>query len=157
MTEELLSNQAAIELLTELVPGRTAQQWAVALQNNRNPSRKVPHRIPYVRMSGSVFYKRDDIASFAEFEKVRQLGSIKLSPRIAEALRAYGVGDPGGSTTGRSLNVSAVNLQVDQSTAKPFIQVIATDPLMVYRIEVPDAKALAQELAQAVDAAERIA
>ncbi|TDG24935.1 hypothetical protein EYW47_08925 [Paraburkholderia silviterrae] len=100
-------------------------------------------------------YSRDDLASLIEFEKTKRIGGVKLSGRAAEAMRAFGIGEKGGSTTGRKLNVSAVTLQADQATGARFVQLITSDPLMVYRLEISEAKALAKELADAAHAGER--
>lgn len=155
MTEELLSNSFAAQVLNELLPGKTVQQWELWLQNNRNQSRRVSYRIPFVRMAGGVFYLREELAKFVEWEQSRQLGSIKLTGRAAEVVRAFGIGSASGSTTGRKLKVTDINPQIDDSTGKPFIRLVFDDPLMVYRIEVDAAQLIAQELIEAINVCER--
>lgn len=157
MTEELLSNAVAAQVLSELMPEKTPDQWALWLQNNRNQARRVSYRIPFEKMAGGVFYRRDELAKFAEWEKARQLGTIKLTGRAAEVLQAFGIGSATGSTTGRKLKVTGINPQVDQATGKPFIQCITDDPLMVYRLELDEAKAILKELGEAVGWCERAA
>ena len=49
----------------------------------------------------------------------------------------------------------AVTLQVDQATRTRFVQLVTSDPLMVYRLELGEAKALAKELADCAHAGER--
>ena len=155
MVEELLNNNVAATVLSELLNDKTPEQWAVWLQNNRNQSRRVPYRIPFERMAGGIFYHREELAKFAEWEKSRQLGTIKLTGRAAEVVRAFGIGKSGGSTTGRKLNITGINPQIDDVTGKPYVQLITDDPLMVYRLEVSEARSLANELGEVVEVCER--
>ena len=150
MADELLSNQVTAGLLAELLTDKTPEQWSLWLQNNRNQSRQVPYRIPFVKMAGGVFYRREELGKYAEWEKMRQIGTIKLTGRAAEALQAVGYGTPYGSTTGRKLKVSAIAPQVDQATAKHFVQIVTTEPLMVWRLEPDEARALSTELIDVV-------
>ncbi|MFJ4395883.1 hypothetical protein [Pseudomonas sp. NPDC089396] len=154
MSEELVSNTVAAQTLHELEPSKTIEQWANWLQNNRNQSRTVSYRIPFERLAGGVFYRHDDLTAFIEWEKSRQLGTLKLTGRAAEAMRAFGIGEKGGSTTGRKLKIDGINLQVQDGV--PYIQLVMTDPLMVYRLEVDEAEAIIQEMAEVVSACKRI-
>lgn len=155
MVEELLGNSMAAQVLSEQFQGKTPDQWSGWLQNNRNQSRRVPYRIPFQRISGGIFYSSEELGKFIEFEKQRQLGTIKLTGRAAEVLKAFGVGTQGGGTTGRKLKVGGINPQIDQVTGKPYIQIITDDPLMVYRLEPGEAKSIAKELSEAVGVCER--
>lgn len=157
MTEELLSTAVAAEALHELDSSKTVDQWAYFLQNNRNRARKVGYRIPFDKIAGAAFYQRGELLKFVEWDRARQIGTIKLTGRAAEVVQAFGIGSKGGSATGRALQVSSVHLQVDPASGKPFVQVITAEPLMVYRMEASDAKAFAAELVEAATAAERIA
>ncbi len=157
MTEDFLSNALAAQRLAEIIPDKSAEQWALWLQNNRNQSRRVPYRIPFERIAGGVFYRPDDLAHYAEWEKSRQLGNMKLTGRAAEVIRAFGIGTGGGSTTGRKLKVTGINPQFDEATRTVFIQLITDDPLMVYRIELSEAKQIARDLIEAIGACERSA
>ncbi|VVP89042.1 hypothetical protein [Pseudomonas fluorescens] len=155
MTEELLSNSVAAQTLCELEPEKSVEQWMHWLQNNRNQSRRVPYRIPFERMAGGVFYRREELVSFIDWEKSRQLGALKLTGRAAEVMRAYGIGEKSGSATGRKLKVTAINPQVDEATGTPFVQFITSDPLMVYRLELDEAEAIIREMAEAVGVCKR--
>jgi hypothetical protein len=157
MTEELLSNTVAAQLLAEVVLNKTPEQWALWLHNNRNSTRKTPYRIPYEKLGGGVFYRREEIAKFAEWEKQRHLGTIKLTGRAAEMMKAFGIGSASGSTTGRKFNLNSINLQTDAATGKTFIQMLTDDPLMVYRLELDEAQAIAKELSEVANAGKRIA
>ncbi|MDR5811191.1 hypothetical protein [Caballeronia sp. LZ019] len=156
MTEELLSTQAAAELIAAEIDesGGTAY-WSRVLTNNRREDRNPPHRVAFQRLGGGAFYRPEDVAAFVEFEKSRRLGVLKLSGRAAEAVRAFGIGEKGGSATGRKLNVSALTLQLDQATGAHFVQLVTNDPLMVYRLELSEARALAKELADTAQAGQR--
>src|SRR5471030_3437468 len=114
MNTELLNTSAASDELCKLLPEKGAKQWYTWLQNNRNEARKVTYRIPYERFGNMAVYARDELLKFVEWEKSFQLGKIKLSSQAVEALHAFGVGQPGGSTTGRKLNITGINSQVDQ-------------------------------------------
>jgi hypothetical protein len=153
MTEELLSNSVAAQMLHDLEPEKTPEQWMHWLQNNRNQSRTVPYRIAFERMAGGVFYRQEELTAFIEWDKSRKLGTLKLTGRAAEVMRAYGIGEKSGSATGRRLKVSGINPQVENGV--PYIQLITNDPLMVYRLEVDEAEAIIQEMAEAVGVCKR--
>lgn len=155
MTDELLSNSVTAQTLFEALPDKTLEQWTLWLQNNRNPARRTPYRIPYVKMGGGVFYRTEELEKYVEWEKARRLGSFKLSGRAAEALRAFGIGEAGGGTTGRKLNITTINPQVDSTSGLLYVQVITNEPLMVYRIEVDQAREIVRELTEAVAVCER--
>jgi hypothetical protein len=148
MDKELLSTQVAGDLLAEMLPDRDAEQWALWLRNNRNQARKATYRIPTVRISNGAFYTRDELAKFAEWEKSRRLGKITLTGRAAEALRAFGIGEAGGSTTGRKLEYS-VTPQVGED-GSTFVQFVIEKPtLAVYRLDRTELAQLVKELAEA--------
>lgn len=155
MDDDLLNGSVAAQMLSELLMEKNPTQWALWLQNNRNQLRNVSFRVPYVKMAGGVFYRRDDIAKFAELEKSRQLGTIKLTGRAKEALAAFGVGTANGSTTGQKLTVTGINPQVDQTNGKTFIQLVVSEPLKVYRLELDQAEAILKELSEAVQCIKR--
>lgn len=154
--EELLSTQGAAECLSRQLPTKTAKQWALWLRNNRNTARRAIYRVPSEQIGRSAFYSQEELAKFAEWEKIRQLGTLKLTGRAAEVMQAYGIGTASGGRTGRKLKVTGINPQVDQATGKTYIQIIADDPLMVYRLELDEAKAIAKELTETISACERI-
>jgi hypothetical protein len=154
--EELLSTAAAAEYLSQHLPDKSPEQWALWLRNNRNHSRKAVYRVKAQQLGRMAVYTPDELVKFVEFEKQRQLGTIKLTGRAAEVMRAYGIGEAGGGTTGRTMNVTAINLQNDPVTGKPYIALVLNEPLMVYRLEVDQARSVSKELAELVAAAERI-
>lgn len=144
--EELLSNSFAAQTLSEMLPDKTTEQWQLWLQNNRNQSRRVPYRIPFMRMAGGVFYYREELLKFSEWEKGRQQGAIKLTGRAAEVMEAFGIGSSMGSATGRRLKITSINPQQDEGTGKHFVQMIVEDPLRVYRLETDEALRIADDL-----------
>lgn len=148
--QELLNTGVAAEHLASLNAGRNVAQWALWLQNNRNPARRAAYRVPYVKLGGGVFYDRDELDRFAEFERGRQLGAIKLTGRAAEVVKAMGIGTVGGSTTGRRMTVTGVLGQIDEVTRQPFVQFITAEPFMVYRLDLQQAGDIAKGLLQAV-------
>ncbi|MHB1402123.1 MAG: hypothetical protein ACYCWB_06960 [Thiobacillus sp.] len=154
--EELLSNSYTAQTLSEMLPDKTAEQWHLWLQNNRNQSRRVPYRIPFVRMAGGVFYYREELIKFSEWERGRQQGAIKLTGRAAEVLEAFGIGSSTGSATGRKLKITSITPQQDEGTGKPFVQLIMEDPLRVYRLETDEALRIADDLTVAARQSSRV-
>lgn len=152
---ELLSSGVAAEILNELMPDKTPGQWALWLQNNRNQTRKVSYRIPFERMGGGVFYRREELAAFADWEKGRELGVVKLSNRAAEALRAFGIGEQGGGAQGRRFKGASANPQTANDGSGAFVQVIIEEPLMVFALTPDQAIEFAKELGEAGKAARR--
>lgn len=148
----ILNTRAAAEYLHEQIPGDSVQYWRQALINNRRSDRTPPYRVGFKTVGRAAFYTPDELANFVEFEKGRRLGTMKLTGRAAEVMRAFGIGTASGSTTGRKLTVTAITPQTDEGTGKPFIQFITDDPLMVYRLELHEAKTIARELIDAIGA-----
>lgn len=155
MTVELLSNSVAAATLAELSPEKTEAQWLHWLQNNRNQSRSVPYRVPFERMAGGVFYRLEELVQFLDWEKSRQLGTIKLSGRAAEAMRAFGVGEPGGGSHGRQWKGGDANLANSQDRVS--VQVIINEPLLVFSLTPEEALEFASRLVDAGNAAKQIA
>lgn len=153
MEQELLSNSMAAQSLSEQLQDKTAEQWAGWLQNNRNQSRTVPYRIPFERVSGGVFYARDELDKFIEFEKQRLVGSIKLTGRAAAVLHAYGTGTSGGTRHGRQWKGGSANLANDNGDV--FVQAVVSEPLTVFRMTAEQAIEFGTELVQTGKAAER--
>lgn len=150
MKEDLLSTQAAAAALHEAIP-EPEGYWARFLMNNKRPDRNPPFRVEFVKMGGGVLYPRKALADFIAWEKSRRLGTTKLTGRAAEALRAFGIGEAGGGTTGRSLECT-VHPQQDPTTGQPYIQLIVKNPLLVFHLNVGQAEELIRELQSAVNA-----
>lgn len=154
-TEEVWSNTFTAQVLSQRLVARNVEQWTLWLRNNRNQSRQVPYRIPFVRVSNATFYRPDDIDKFVEWEKSRQLGTMKLTGRSAEVMRAFGIGGiggAGGSTTGRKLEIIGINQQFDEGNGEPYVQLVLGDPLMVYRLSSAQAAQMAADLLKAAEA-----
>lgn len=149
-TTDLLSRQVAAEWLTERLTDKNAEQWALWLRNNANQARHATYRIPTESIGRGTFYNIEELTKFVEFERGRQLGSIKLKGRAAEVARAFGLGSTSGSTTGRELLISAIDPQFDEVSGKTLVRMVTDSPLMVYRLEVSQAKKIAAELLEAV-------
>lgn len=145
-TNELLSTQAAAEYLSSHLTEKSTEQWALWLRNNRNQARRAIYRVKSEQMGRMAVYAPEELAAFIEFERSRNLGTIKLTGRAVEVMRAYGLGEASGSTTGRKLTVTNVNLQIENLTQKAYVQVITSEPLMVYRLEPEQAIKIGAEL-----------
>ena len=154
---ELYGNSFAAQYLSEQITDKTPEQWELWLRNNRNQSRKVPYRIAFERISNATFYRPEELAKFVEWEKSRQLGVMKLTGRSAEVMRAFGIGSSNGSTTGRKLEIVGITDQFDEATGARFVQLIISEPLMVYRLDPDQARQVAAKLLNAAGSPESIA
>jgi hypothetical protein len=142
------STQAAAEHLAGQF-GETVDYWITRLANMRNPKRKVSYRLNFAATEGRLgMYAEEDLRAFTEFEKTRRIGDIKLSPRAAEALHAFGIGQPGGSTTGRKLKYAATIQPSNDSTSNPFVQLLIKDPLLVFRLDQGEFNVLVADLCE---------
>jgi hypothetical protein len=149
------STQAAAEHLAKQI-GETVDYWMTRLANMRNPKRQVSYRLNFAKTEGRLgLYAEKDVHAFVEFEKTRRIGDVTLSPRAAEALRAFGVGEAGGGTRGRAFSGSS-NLQPAEDGHPPVVQLIVNTPLMVFALSPAQALELGQELIDNANAAKRI-
>lgn len=147
--EELWGNSVAAQFLAEQMPVRKADGWNLWLRNNRNQSRRASYRIPIVRISNGSFYQPAEVQKFVEWEKSRQIGTIKLTGRSLEVMRAFGVGEPGGSTRGRKLEVVGISREKDTGSGDWYVRFVTADPLMVYRLTPEQARSVGQQLLDA--------
>ena len=58
-------------------------------------------------------------------------------------------------STGRNLDITDINPQIDEATGKPFIQVITGTPFAVYRLDLDRAEAIAREMLESIDVCRR--
>lgn len=154
MEEVLYTSSKAAVVLHEQLRDKTIAQWETWLRNNRNGTRNAVHSIPFERVGKGAMYRAEDLAKFVVWEKSRRLGTMKLSNRAAEALHAVGFGEQGGSATGRSLDCQVV-AAIDEATGRHFAQLVIRNPLLVFRLESEQVRALAYELTEMADAFDR--
>ena len=152
--ETLFTTQAAAEWLEQAIPGESQRYWRNVLINNRRSDRNPPHVIPVSMMGKTALYTLEALQDFASFEKGRRLGQVKLTARAAEVVRAFGIGQ-GGTSTGRKLKLSGINPQVDEATGHTFVQLIVADPLLVFRLEIDEARSLCNELLEVISVCEK--
>lgn len=153
-TTELLNRQVAAEWLAEQLQDKNAEQWALWLRNNANTARRASYRIPTEQIGRGTFYNLVELEKFAEFEKGRQLGQLKLTGRAAEVLQAFGTGTEGATTNGRKWKGASTNLGTDKGAA--FVQTIINEPLVVFAMTAAQAIDFGRELIEAGRAAQRI-
>lgn len=147
---ELYNTGAAAEWLDKALPGETPDYWRHQLINNRRNDRKHPHVIPHATLGKRmVVYTEEALAEFVEFERARRIGAIKLSPRVAEVVAAFGLGEGGGSGTGRKLQYSVEGLTDIDGDQSHFVRLITYNPLRYWRLSPEEAVALADELVRA--------
>lgn len=152
---EFVTTADASKYLVDAVPGETEQYWSRRLTNLRRADRTQPYELNFCKYDGKTgLYKQQDIVAFAEFEKTRRLGEMKLTGRAAAALRAFGVGEPGGGSRGREFNGSA-NLQPADGGHPPIVQLIINNPLLVFALSPARAWALGNELIESANVAKR--
>jgi hypothetical protein len=143
-TQELLNTNAGADLLAALLPERDAAQWALWLRNNRNQSRRASYRIPLTHLSGAAFYQRTELEKFAEWEKARKEGAIKLTGKAAEVARAFGIGEQGGGAFGRTWKGATVTPGLGKEEV--FIQTLIREPFMVFEMNPDEAEAFGRDL-----------
>jgi hypothetical protein len=153
MSDNIFNTNAAADFLNELVPGESPAYWNQRLINARRTDRKQSFTLPFSTINKAAFYEEADLKQFAEFEKARRLGKVKLSGRAAEALRAFGMGEQGGGSKGRQFKA---NLQTSNDSGAAFVQTIINEPLMVFAMSPEDAIAFGKELVESGQAAQRI-
>ncbi|ELY5870242.1 hypothetical protein SNN82_000408 [Cronobacter sakazakii] len=151
---DLLTSKRAAEYLNEELPGRSVKYWQQWLANNRNHSRRSAYRIPFHNLEGirAAHYELTELDKFIEFEMQRQLGSVTLSGRAAEVIRAYGIGENNGGLTGRKMAITAIHKREDEKTKDAYIQLVIEEPLMVFRLQISEALDLANKLLDAASA-----
>jgi hypothetical protein len=154
-TEELFNSGTAGQILSEALPAKTPEQWALWLRNNRNQSRPASYRVTCQHFAGGVFYLREDLMKFVEWEKARQLGTIKLSGRTAEVIQAFGLGESGGGSYGRKLAYNVLLGFEEDNPKSQFVRLMIERPLGVFRLSADEADALARELQEAASAIRR--
>lgn len=152
-TTELLSRQAAAEWLAQQLQDKSVEQWALFLRNNANNARRAVYRLPVEQIGRSSFYQPDELSKFVQFEQGRQLGTLKLSGRAAQAMQAFGIGQDGGSTKGRKWKGGSANLANDNGGV--FVQAVISEPLTVFAMTAAQAIEFGKELIEAGLAAQR--
>lgn len=153
--DDLLDTDAAGHRLSKALTEKTPAQWALWLRNNRNQSRHASYRISVQRFGKKACYLPVDLERFVDWEKSRQLGTVKLSGRVVEVMRAYGMDEVGGSNYGRKLDYE-VQLSAEQDRPdKQFVRLMIKRPLYVFRLEADQAEALAKELLDLVQVIRR--
>lgn len=154
MTEETLyTTQAAGDWLHEEVPGESSEYWQHVLINNRRTDRNPPHKIAFTTMGRAAVYTREALRAFAEFEKLRRIGQVKLTGRAAEAVAAFGIGTQGGSALGRVWKGAGVALA--HRDGVNLVQVIINEPLTVFVLSAEEAMKFGRELIEVGEAARR--
>ena len=152
---DLLDTEAAGRWLSQALAIKTPAQWALWLRNNRNQSRRASYRINVQRFANKACYLPVDLERFVDWEKSRQLGTVKLSGRVVEVMRAYGMNEVGGSNYGRKLDYE-VQLSAEQDNPdKQFVRLMVKRPLGVFRLEADEAETLAKELLDTAQAIRR--
>ncbi len=134
--------------------GGSSACWVTWLANDRKPERA--NRLPPVRGPGRPRYLGAAVQAFVDAERARRMQRSGPSGRVAEVMRAFGIGESDGSSTGRRLDCQ-VSAQLDEATGEGFVQMAVASPLRIYRLEPAQARELALQLAREAKDAERLA
>ena len=145
-----LTTKGAATYLADKLPHKKIEQWELWLRNNRNNSRKAIYRVASELIGRSAYYTHEELNRFVEFERQRYVGTLKLPGRAAEVMLAFGVGQAGGSTTGRVFDYQ-ISPQIDACTDTPFVQLVTQNPLRIWRLSTDQAKEFASELIEAAN------
>ena len=148
-----LNVKDAAQRLADLLGGN-ADRWRVWLANDRRPGRA--QQLTPVMGPGRPRYQLAALEAFVTTERALRLKESGPSGRIAEVLKAVGIGEEGGSSTGRRLDCQ-VSAQLDEATGTGFIQMVVATPLLVYRLSPDQARDLAVNLYREAADAERYA
>jgi len=152
----LYNTAAAADFLHEQLPGNTPAYWNGRLVNMRRIDRSSALAIPFSRSGKVAFYDEADLRIFADFERMRHLGKVKVTGRAAEALKAFGIGEAGGGAQGRVFKGGAVNIQLNNDDGQPFVQTILNEPLTVFAMTADQAIEFGKELIEAGQAVKNI-
>lgn len=151
---QLLSQAEAAELLRAAF-GDSRRYWTSRLQNERRDDRQstVKSPIPWRKQDGRIVYARQALDVWVASELARRLAR-GLTPinRAGEVLEAFG-SDGREPATGRRLEYH-LTAQFDEGRREHFAQLMITYPLLVFRLNRTQVKALASEfndLAQHMD------
>ena len=104
-----LSVKDAAQRLADLLGG-TAERWRVWLSNDRRPGRA--QQLTPVMGPGRPRYQLAALEAFVTTERATRLKESGPSGRIAEVLKAVGIGEEGGSSTGRRLDCQVAGEKV---------------------------------------------
>ncbi len=152
---ELRALAAAEHLATEL--GGSVERWTIWLANDRRRPNRAGHSalIPPLDGPGRPRYLIAALNSFIEAERAKRARSGAPMGRMQDVMRAFGIGEEGGSRTGRRLD-SVVTAQLDEQSGEGFVQLMVTSPLMVFRLSIGEARNLAAQLTEMTADAEHI-
>lgn len=151
-----MDTKAASEYLHDRIPGESLKYWTARLNNLRRTDRPQPFELRFAKVEGkSGFYNSADVEQYVEFEKSRRVGKVKLSSRAAEALRAFGIGEPGGTSLGRTFKGGTANPHPDNKGGV-IVQTTINEPLTVFAMTPEQAIEFGKELIKAGQAAQRI-
>jgi hypothetical protein len=144
----LLSRTAAAEWLAERLNDKSVEQWVSFLRSNANSARKAIFRIKTEKLGRETFYKQDELQSFFEFEKSRNVGKLKLSGRAASIVRAFGLGAPGSSGYGRKWFGGEANDCIRENGLH-FVQAVIDEPFLAFALKPEDAIEFGKKLMDA--------
>lgn len=151
-----LDTKAAAQYMNEQIPDESLKYWTARLNNMRRTDRPQTFSLQFAKVEGKAgFYDQKDIFAYAEFEKSRRIGKVKLSGRAAEAMRAFGIGEQGGGTQGRRWMGASVNPAVANDGSGVFVQTIISEPLMVFAMTPEQALKFGKDLVEIGQYAQR--
>lgn len=133
MKETLYTAAEAAKFLADKLLHKDEKQWYSWLQNNRSPNRWATYRIPFEPVGRGVMYSRANLVAFIEWEKARLANTASKSSRTEEALRAIGLNEPGGSTTGRKFEYD-LTPALDEITGEYFASLHIRQPHLIFRL-----------------------
>lgn len=146
----LTTTQAAERLSSAF--GEQTKYWTARLQNERQ--RSAPNRAPATKVQGRWAYSSVALDAWITEESGRRLARGQLPvTRAGQVLQAFGIGQ-GGTSNGRKLDCT-MTAQVDAESGEHYCQLLVADPLLVFRLERGQVRALAEEMTELADALDR--
>lgn len=152
MNQEMTAAAAAGYLADRL--GGKLDLWKTWLANDRRPGRA--GLVPPLQGPGRPKYQQGALDAFIDAERAKRLKASGPAGRASEVMAAFGIGQEGGSSTGRALSCQVVG-QLDEADGSGFVQLVIASPLLVFRLSPDQARALAASLGAEAGAADHLA
>lgn len=146
----LSAQEAARYLAAQL--GGDVRRWRTWLANDRRTGRA--GALPPLSGPGRSRYIQGGVDAYIAAGRDRYQRDQTPAGRVAEVLKAMGLGEAGGSIPGRRLSCQVLS-PGDSATGERLIRLVIAKPLLVYRLGLEQAREIADQLLCGVADSER--
>lgn len=147
--ENHMMTAAEAEQYLQSALGEREGYWRTYLQNNRRTERNPRHHIPYQVVRGRPRYEKAHLDQHIALVREDFARRGKVAGSVHEVFKAVG-----GCPTGRPF-VATVSPQIEEGEGIGFLQLLISEPLLVYRLDLEQARQVAAEITEAVNVLER--